>query len=182
MQVINTNNAIDECLSHHVAYCCEESKALYCRRATSKDFTNLLNGSSSSSSLLRKINYDVQYQDLEQTHLQLETTTTPPHYIILCDEKVGDANQDKNRGVVVFYFGYSTWKGKVMNVDNILCDTKHSEKILIRAIAEIANKLGLGRIVYQVIIIQCLFKYRKIISFSFLIFAYNSSSTNKILD
>lgn len=152
MQVINTKNAIDECLSH-VAFCCEESKAFYCRRTTSKD--HLENISNGFPSLLHQISHEEYNPDVQPTSTLLQLETTPPHYIILCNEKVKDANQDKNRGFVVFYFGYSTWKGKVMNVDNISCDTVSAEKILIRAIAEIANKLGLGRIVYQVIIIHC---------------------------
>ncbi len=95
-------------------------------------------------------------------------TTTPPHYVILCEEKAeqqqqrnpqpderrdeNDQSQRKLRGVLVWYFGYSTWKGKVMNVDCILFDTVEVEKMLILCVVEIAKKLDLGRIVYQVCI------------------------------
>lgn len=79
------------------------------------------------------------------------STTTPPHYIILCEEsKKREAQKSSVRGMLVWYFGYSTWKGKVMNVDCILSDTEEVEKMLISAIVQIAKRLELGRVVYQI--------------------------------
>ncbi len=93
----------------------------------------------------------------------------PKTYVILLEEHKEEINNDVIKGVVIWYIGYSTWKGKVMNLDTICTsasdgdnnfhhvnhntDTSSDssyEKILINVIVKIAQRLEFNRIVYQV--------------------------------
>lgn len=100
-------------------------------------------------------------------------TRYPCHFYIILEEQQiiskgsndnnGDNSNDNNdsdvsdgchtkgiKGAALFYFGYSTWKGKVMNLDTLFTVGLEEEKAIVDALVKIAQCLDLGRIIYQV--------------------------------
>lgn len=152
------NNEIDECLLQSLfEKSTSNDSKLFCRRATSSS-ADLEKAHSYVFASSLKGGYESPSSKKETTtkNVKIHQTTeetTPPHYTIFCEERIRNSighEIHQLRGVVIWYFGYSTWKGKVMNVDCIVCDNDIAEKLLIYAIVTIAKRLGLGRVVYQV--------------------------------
>lgn len=100
---------------------------------------------------------------LQQQH-QLQKgdflSSYPPHYYFILLE----GNKKIRKGIAIWYIGYSTWKGKVMNLDTLYIidepksqivedneyDILNMERMLMNAIINIAKSFEFSRIVYQV--------------------------------
>ncbi len=159
------NHQIDECLLSYENE--KDSKktqgillpqTLRCRRGVDKDIDTI---HQFSSSVAAAAGVDEDYSDSERT----SAADHPLHFYILLEEikleekdgKDKDHGHDTKsqsilKGVAMWYFGYSTWQGKVMNVDTLLIsrDGSINEKILLDALVTIAKSFSLRRIVYQV--------------------------------
>ena len=90
----------------------------------------------------------------------------PSLFYILLEAKETGGDSFHMKGFAVWYIGYSTWKGKVMNLDTIYVTKSMPEDILMNALVKIAQSFAFSRIVYQVSVFKvCSFFVIQIVSF-----------------
>jgi len=100
---------------------------------------------------------DHKFDDVEKREVH-----HPLYFYILLEEKIKsqDEQQTDNsntslldysiQGVALWYFGYSTWKGKVMNLESLITSTDLLEKRMMDVLIHLARRSDCQRIIYQV--------------------------------
>jgi len=174
---------IDECLLNHTNEIFSKSRegifqSLRCRRGVDRDMDAIQRFiSGATSTATASASASASATATATVAPTASTCSHPLHFYILfesssaSDERAGAggddndnddddyANTSKNnsesvvKGVAMWYFGYSTWQGKVMNVDTILTTKNEgtiNEKIVLDVLVKIAKCFSLRRIVYQI--------------------------------
>jgi hypothetical protein len=164
MNTVYIDKVIDNCLADKLSI-----KSLQCRRGNPDldalsilhFFSNNQNNSRTSSSPSLPSGHQI-----DESSSKIFFPYPPKTYVILLEERKEELNDVVIKGVAIWYIGYSTWKGKVMNLDTLCtCDDDHCnyvndagtassnssyKKILVNVIVKIAQCLEFNRIVYQV--------------------------------
>lgn len=89
----------------------------------------------------------VYEKSLTEVSIELETFVTDgfsdkPHYHFLVAEKITHDNKKEIIGMVLYYFGYSSWKGKILYLDDLIVREPYRNSkiggLLFEALMEIA--------------------------------------------
>lgn len=139
LTIHSIHEVVDNCLSNLFSKEDEEEKEVLirCRRGLDKDINSIND-------------FCLEHEYLSSSLSSRECNTHPSYFYILLEAKeVGD-DSFSMKGFAVWYIGYSTWKGRVMNLDTIHTTKSVSENILMNALVKIARAFAFSRIVYQV--------------------------------